>query len=294
MSVVDVYKKSFDILKQNPKIVLPYIAYFIAIVVIEVIIFLSVGLLGAASGGAAALLGSGSFVGALALLGIIAALLSVLMSGTYLAIAGQGYDSGKVTLGAAFDVSKRRFVPLLGYTVIVIVIALVILVPFIAVGWSSLRDLGSGFGSVLSSGASGLTASSLTPLILLGFRVLSLFIIYILVAGIVSIFYYTGTAIIVLDNKGAVEALKQSIGIGRTRFVQIVGLYLLGLVIGICFAVVYVVLLIIPILGIILAYLLQFFFASWISMIPAVYYLNEIKKSAAPEPKKTIPKRTKS
>ncbi|MDE1860171.1 MAG: hypothetical protein KGH72_00450 [Candidatus Micrarchaeota archaeon] len=132
----------------------------------------------------------------------------------------------------------------------------------------------SAITNLMSSAGSGANTGQWVPLLVTGV----VFVILALVIGIIlGILLYNGYAVAVLERLGPVDAFKKSIDIGRKRFWNILGLFALIILITLGYIAVYFLISLIPVIGSIIDIVLSIVFGVWSTMLPATFYMEYVK-----------------
>lgn len=177
---------------------------------------------------------------------IASVIVSLILACVYSDITRQAYTKRKILLTQSFSVAKSRFLPLLWtYFLEFLIIALI-------------------FGGLFGIGFVG----GITGLILA-------IIVGVIVILLAVFFFYETPAIVVLENKSGLEAIKRSCSIARHNFWSLV---MVILIVGIIVSTVSNSLGSVPYIGLILSNIAGLFLNTWNSMIPAIFYYEYEKR----------------
>lgn len=179
---------------------------------------------------------------------ILFIIISILLDCVYSDITRQAYSKKKIFLTKAFSVAKSRFLSLLWTYFLQFLIVVLILSAFFGLGL---------FLIVIRIGIIGFIG--LILLIILG-------AITVLLA---FVFFYETPAIVVLENKSGLEAIRRSYSIARNNFWSLVAVMLIVFIVT---GLVTSGLASIPYVGLIISSLAGLFLSTWNSMIPALFY----------------------
>lgn len=174
--------------------------------------------------------------------------ISVFLSCVYAEITRQSYTQHRVSLSQSFSVAKSRFLSLLWTYIVEFLIMVLVFVALIALG-----VLGGTIGGIVLAALIGIVS-------------LVLF----------NLFFYETPAIVVLEGKGGLEAVKRSYEIGRRNLGS---LFVVLLIVGIIAGTVKGGLGQIPYVGSILSTLSMLFLNTWYYMIPNVFYYEYEKRA---------------
>jgi hypothetical protein len=288
MSITDVFSKTFNILKDNPKIVLPNLIFtsLIGGLVLYSVFSLLSGVYGISILGSHAVQAgvhqTRSVSEVLALIThiipiiifvyLIALFVNPLLNGMYINIADQGYRKGKISLSTAFSTIRRSYFSLFATELLITIVWIVVLLVFAVV--FLLPTIGTG----------GLLHLLWLIAGCLIFLALSIFI---------GICLYESYAIVVIERIGAINAVRKSIEIGKQNLGSIFKIFLVTPVIVLVYSVFIGMLqtaleFVFSIrsdvfFGTIIAQIINFVLNSglgaWIAMIPAGFYFDYVKKA---------------
>ncbi len=286
MGVSDIFGYAFDTIKNNPKIILPYL---LLIIFAGGIVLYSVlgGLeniygpsLFTTPAGPQAPFGMAQltqfFVGVLPVLSLvflIAIFITPLIFGIYLSLADQSYRKKSINLGAAFHSAVRRYVDLLATYVLIAIIWIIAILIIAAIFLLPLVSFGAGFGTLLW--------------LLLGMLVLLATVI------LLSILFYQAYTVVILENLGAVAAVRRSVAIGKQNISAIFSIFALSALIVIGYIIVIGILAVAIegsfalshhlLYGITISQAINFILdsamASWFALIPVGFYMTYVKKA---------------
>lgn len=283
-ATLDLLGNAYDILKNNPKIIVPYL-------IISVFTAILQNLIPNSGFGSGALgLGVAFSVVAIVIFGyLIVFVLQIFLTGFYVSIADQGYKKETISFDKAFAVAKQNFVRILLTYLLLFVIAVIVAIVLIAIFLAPLFALGLFSGS--SSSSTGLAGAGII-VILFGLAL----IIIIPLTILITILLYQLYPALVLETLGPVNAIKRSIAIGRNNMVPILLVFLATAAVGFLFAIIpYLIAVGISLLnqlaGSILSGIVQSIVVSWSSLIPVLFYYNYVAKPASTSlaPKTTPP-----
>ncbi len=279
MGIGAVFTKTFDILKKNPKIIWPYLIFTAVIGVAALYFSLSLvssysGSLGSATPGyaAAALDVLAGLVPLILVVMLVSVFVAPFMYGMYMDIADQGYGGGKVLLKKAYDTARANYLNMLlagiavgiCWVVAVAVLAIVFALPAAAFGLHFTTGLWIALGVLVS----------IVALILL------------------SIYLFEVYAVVIIEGKSPIDAIRRSFDIGKKNLGSIFGVLAITCVIGVCFAIVdSLVIIALEFLltagvgrgfGIagaqVVNFILSAAFSSWIALLPVGFYKEFISK----------------
>ncbi|MFI5412756.1 MAG: hypothetical protein ACHQX1_02600 [Candidatus Micrarchaeales archaeon] len=291
MGITEIFGKTFDIVKNNPKIILPYLVFTMIIGVFVIYsVFSSIGTIYSSPmipGGAHTTPSLNSIiqvyetlVPVLVLIIGLSVFIAPLLLGAYIDIADQGYNRTKVSMSRAFDVAKKNYVHMFLTGLLLFII------------WTV-------FGATF-------IVAFVLPIVISHVHLLTVLwlllgcILFFILGIILCLLLYEAYAVVILEKLGAVEAVKRSIDIGKKNlgaiFAVIVVTVLISLgyslVIGIAVSVIQI-----PLelsgnifLGVGIGQFINFVFSSvlssWIALIPVGFY----KEYVASKSKKRIRK----
>lgn len=269
MSITTPIVNSYNIVRNQPKVVVPYLLFAILFAIIGVVVFvlLILSYLGTAGPSSVPL---GTIIAFVVVAGILGIVGGAIMDGTYISMAAQGLK-GKITIRTAFDNAMNKLLSLLGVTLLIAVVSVA------AIGGISVIF---GIGTLIAT-FSNISSMSHAALIAAFLSLIPFFIVVIIVGGVLTIFFYLATVLVILENKGAVDALITSINLGAKNFVTILIFLVVVFVISILASLIFAVINLIPIIGQIITFILGLFLYSWNFMLPTMFYFEYIKKPAA-------------
>lgn len=271
MSVLQAYSKSFMILREHWKALLPTVALLLIAFLIALVA--SAFFIVQASAAASSLLSNAAIVVILVL--FLSILLAALfLQGMYASIASQGIK-GEVSLGQAFDDSRSRLSSLFIFDLIYVIVAVAIGAALLSTSYGSVLSEISAFSSASGSSMAGF--SNIALIQALFSTVGPLFIAFVSIMFLLGIFFYTGPPLIVLEKKGGIEGLVASFSVGRTRFVTILLIELLAVVITLVSSFLVGALSLVPYVGQLLGLVVQIIITSWLAMVPAVFYIENVR-----------------
>jgi hypothetical protein len=151
------------------------------------------------------------FIGALGLIIIVALFVGLPMQGFYIAIAEQGYKKQKISMSAAFDVAKARYLSLLGAAVLYFIIVFVIAIVFILV-FAVLFILPGHLVHILGA--------------------LLLLLIGVVLVFLLGISFYQLYTVVILEKRDPVDAIKRSMDIGRKLWGEILAVIIISTIIS--------------------------------------------------------------
>lgn len=280
MGVIEVFSKTFDILKGNPKIIWPYLIFTFAIGFLAVFLALGAALAFHVSSAAPANSLSAATVTKLitvliplyAVIALIAIIVAPFFYGTYISLADQGYgQKKKVNLGKAFNVAKANYLNMLLTFIAIGIISLVVLGIFAVVFIAPIAV----YGLHIATGA------------WLAIGVLVAIVVVVLLA----IYLYQAYPVVALERKGPIEAIKRSVQIAKQNTGNVFFMLLATFLLGLAFSIVDTILVFIiqvPLelagnltLGIGIAQTVNFIlggvFSAWIALTPAGFYKEFVK-----------------
>jgi MFS family permease len=272
MKSLDTAIESFRIVYKNPKIiVIPFVMYILSFVLIFAI-GLSFGI-NTLLGGDLSSIFSSVFLLIIFLLLIIAFLIYPIFNGMLISSGIQAVK-GKLSLSKAFEETKKKYLSLLGVSLISAGIFLSLFIPLIFLILVGIIFHTSDFGGG-------------------GIFIMSIFIIiYLILVGIASIFLlaslFEANVLVFTENKKAVEAVKRSFYIGKKKFLSIFAslffLFIVALGIGFVLGIFGILfnfideILGLPIFGILFLIFVEIpihsFISSSSSILPVVFYYN--------------------
>jgi hypothetical protein len=262
-SITQVLRESWDVIKTEPSVVLPYavIAILLAAVVgTATVLFLVPTLIGMQAAGS---LSAGHVLSAIvaplfAAIGaavVVSFFIAPILTGIYISIAAQTRQrkGSRASIAKAFIVARKNYIRLLEVELIVLVIeaviAVVILSPFIL---------------SIASGTFSLTYAGLL-------------LVAAVVLFFVSMFLFLPSVITVVENKGPIEAVKKSFEVAKAKFYPIFRLYLVLIGIGIVYGVVTGIIGVIPFVGAAIVFVMALVYSTWNLMVPVFFYLDFVK-----------------
>ncbi|MHB1829917.1 MAG: hypothetical protein ACYCO0_00830 [Candidatus Micrarchaeaceae archaeon] len=275
MDIFDVISNSAKAVKDHPKYLVP--AFFIMLLGFVLGGILGISLLTSMPSHISTgqsiytkLLSMGIYMGPLiTLLFIIICLSSIFVNGMFIDLCYK-WKSKKVSLAGAFAVAKTRYKELLIYAVVAFAInaalAAILLLPVVFIGYNN----------VIYPYLNGIQIKSSGFIVFLA-ALLILGALYIIAEIILSILLWLGPPMVVIDRMAAIPALKASIAAGKKDGVRI---FLTMLALGIItagFVVVTSIIQIIPVLGAVLALILDIAFATFTAIIAPMYYITFFK-----------------
>ncbi len=274
MGLIELFKKSFNVLRDNPKIILPVLLLALLFGGVSVMWATHIlrGLPTQPSLLTSGLYQSfGSLFVVFLFLFVVMLFVNPIIKGFYISSLDQGYKRRKVSLKSALDATTRNYLRLLLTEV------LLDLIWFVAIAIIGLVF----FAPVVFHGlglATGL-------LLLLG--ILVFVVVYILL----SIYLYQAYVVVMYEGSKAVDAVKKSIEIGRRHFFDIFAVLVLtaiflmvfvafdvAIVGGVEFLVALGSRAAAVVVGSVLSIILASFFDAWIYMIPAAFYKGYIDR----------------
>lgn len=204
--------------------------------------------------------------------GVVSFIVGIYVKGAYIDLA-HGWKSKNVSLSKSFGVSWSRYRDLFIYELTVVVINLI--VAAILIGPLFYSSLGSIVLPYLNN-------VPITHAAAFSFLLLALVIgvIYVIISVILAILFAMGSPIVVLEKKPAMEALRQSIAIGKKSALQIFGLFVLEALVVIVLTVVAEILGLIPFIGFILAAIMYLVVTTFGELVVPMYYVTLYKKPA--------------
>ncbi len=261
MGAVDVIRQSFEMIKENPIIIVPYIALIILIGIIGILLVVSllpkilatvsaIHVTSISASSALHLIGSlvGGSIASIAAAVIIIWLISILFTGAYISLAKQIMGKKSADLRSAFHESASRYWSLLGASII----------NFVLRGGAALVFFGLAIVSIPSS----------VPMAVL------LILVGIIAEILLLVLVFESYAVVMIEGKGALDAVRKSFSIGRSKFWSLLGIFVLLLAIALIIGA----LRLIPILGPVIAFLCDSVLAIMGMTIPAVFYYTMVSK----------------
>jgi hypothetical protein len=284
MEVANIMSKAYDIVRNNPKIVWPYIFFLLFLGGIglgasyaALSPFYTVGLNAQVANPTPTffyhMVGQVYHTVAPILIGVLllALFIGPILYGIYVSIADQGLQKTRVNLGRAFSVAKKNYVKILLASILVLIIWGIVGAIFVAVFVSPAAYLGLQLGSVLW--------------VLIGSVLLVLAII------LLGIFFFTLYPAVVLERLKPMMAIQRSYEIGRKHmwlifrllFVTLIVEIGAGVVISLITTAVQIpVALLSPIWGVAVAQIVNIVLnaalVSWTILIPVVFYKEHVGK----------------
>jgi len=282
MGISDLFGKAFGILKANPKIILPYLAYTAIIGVISIYVSLSIA--GSASA-AGVNMASGFFSQAattlvkliplLIFVIIVAVFATPFLIAMYISIADQGYKSKTVYLAKAANVAKSNYLNMLLALILVGVILIIVVLALAALFGLPALVIGHGIGRVLW--------------LLLGV------IVSVVVLVALALCLYETYTVLILERLGPIAAIERSFQIGKQKMGPLFKVLLLSMVIAIAFVIVDVIVVFViqfllgisgyKLLGLGIAQTINFIlgsaFNAWFMMVPVAFYKAYVGKAKA-------------
>lgn len=296
MGITNVFGKTFRILRDNPRIIIPNLIFsaFIGSLALYFVFsnlsslyginaLQSAGVHSGAhlAGGLSAML---PFLAALvpfmAIVYLISFFVGPVLYGMYISIAEQGYGKKKVSLRTAWHVAAKNYYNLLAtevlvsiiWIVFVAVLAAIFVVPAVLAIASPLVGAWLGIGTV----------------------------IFIVGSVLIGIALYEAFAVVIMERLGAFKAIKRSIAIGKRYPCKVFKIFLLALLIVVVYAILISIFqaaleIAFAFAGIIFAgaiiaqavnFVLNSAVGSWISMVPLGFYLDYVRRRAAVAPRR--------
>ena len=272
------FNKSFDILRANPKIILPYLIFTAVIGILAV--YASLLLVGSASSTGVNTASSflslalgtlGRLVPLIVLIAALAILVIPLIIGAYISIADQGYQKKKVSLRIAFGVAKRNYLNMLLLSILVTIIWIAV---FAVIG----------LAFVVPAFMLGRVGTALW--LLLGM------IVSIVVMVVLTLYLYEAYTVVILEKLGPIGAVRRSFQIGKQRLGLLFKVFALTILVAMGFVIVdsiAVIIIEIPLslsgqmllgigIGQALNFLLSSAFSSWFIMISVAFYKEYVGK----------------
>jgi hypothetical protein len=260
MSVENVIRFGIETLRKYPKIALPNVLSWITSALMSAIIVLALGDVGSAIGATPldqaianeALLGSiisiaiTYFIIALPVIAL-SFVINVFLFCVYSDIARQAHAGRGILVTKSFSAARGKLLPMTWTFVVGTALMLLVFSAVFALG--------------LLGGALGIGISIIT----------------IAIIALLSLpFFYEIPAIVVLENKRGIEAVKRSFGMARGNLGP---LYFVMLIIGIATGIVNSVVGGIPYAGAMLIYIVDIFLSAWALMTPVAFYYEYAKKA---------------
>jgi hypothetical protein len=288
MGITNVFGKTFGILRNNPKILVPNLIFTVILGTAALYIVFSIlgGVYGAGIYGSAAVQprthGAGtlsmilSFLHALllplVLLYVISLFIEPLLYGMYINIAHQGYGKSKVSLRTALRAAKASYGKLLGTEALTIAIWIIAAAILAAVFVLPIVVLGTGVFQLLWLG-------------------LGIFIA-IFAAVLLGICLYEAYAVVMIERLGPAAAIKRSVSLGRQNTMSVFKIFLVTIAIVAVYSALigtFQTLLELGfsavgslLIGMAIAQIINFVLSSglsaWIAMIPAGFYFDYLRK----------------
>lgn len=248
MSLEKVLEFSFSLFKKDLKIVLPNVLNLIPSALLSLIILQGFNSITTSLfiKSKEMLLKSILFYLSLGIVVFIASILiSIFLLCVYCDITRQAVKKKKISLVNAFEVGKSKFFKFLSTSLLAFVIVVLIEILFI-------------------------------PLIFLGAVGLLVIIILIVVTNLIAfVFFFEIPAVVVLEDKEGIEAIRTSYEIGRKKFWSLIlALFLVLFISGIVNSALSQ----IPFIGIIITSIAGLFLNTWIEMLPTTFYFFEFKQ----------------
>ncbi len=278
MDIFNVVTSSINSLKRNPKLLLP--SFILVIFAVVVMAALSGLFLRAIPGQVTSnhqlysrlVLAVTSIAPVLILFAFIVFLAVVLVKGMYIDLS---YNLRKFpkrpSLRHSFRMAMFRYKDLLEFEVIVAIVYLVLVL--ILLGPLFLLAQGSIIIPYLNGLA--ITSSALFSFLLAALVLIAVFAVLSLAA---LILLWLGPCVVVLDGKGAKEALMASVSIGKKEPLRIFGILVIAYLISAAAMLVSRWLQAIPVLGVIISFIIGIGVMSFIELIAPMYYLAFHKK----------------
>ena len=288
MGVADIFGKTFQILRKNPRIVVPYLLFtFLVGGVVLYTVFSGLGNLYGSGifglrGIAHANLSAGLpaviqfFTGLLTvmvLLGVFSLIVTPFLLGTYINIADQGYGKGIVAFNKAFKVARDNYSRLLGIELLLAVIWIIVLVVLAAIFASPIiffgANLASGIWLVIGMGVG------------------------IAVSVLLGILFYEAYTVAVLENRDVADAIRRSISIGKMNLARIFTIFLITAAILIVYITIITILQVLLETGLagfgslfvgatiaqVVNYMLSSGLAVWMALIPVGFYKEYVRSA---------------
>ena len=293
IEATDIFVKTFNILRSNPRVVLPLLAF--TLIIGGITLYYVFSLLNGPYGVNGVALGhhiktNSSYLSTLIpffekivmfilLLILVSFFITPLLTGFYISVANQGYIKSRISTGTAFSFAKKAYLTLLAteliiYAIWIAAIAILALIFILPVGY-----FGRGIGTIIW--------------LLLG-GIISLIILIFL-----GVLLYEAYPIAAMERVGAIGAIKRSVDVGwrKIREIFVVFLVTAAILIGYItilgllqttlefLASTYGVLSI----GIIIAQTINFILGSglnsWFLMVPVGFYKGYVEAGVGNKPK---------
>ncbi len=275
MNQAAIISRSINAIKEHPKFLLPYLGLIVASVFIGIFVAVAVIIyLSTSASSSTVSMHILSVIITLLPLFILAAafifLVYVYLNGVYISMASLYVANGNPSITKALSASAARFKDLLILEIIVsfayLLSAIVILYPVIGPAQSLISAIQSGAGHIMAHLLEFVSYSFMFG------------IIYIAVAIVLSILFFVAPPMVVLGKKGPIDALRESINIGKNNCMYIFILLLLSFLVILAVDLIIAVFSIIPLLGTIINLILSMFIGVFSMLIAPIYYLSLMKK----------------
>lgn len=288
MEGIDVASNIFTSIKNHPKILVPQLVYLIIIGIAAAALIIpplasvatSINSTAQTTPSGTAVIGLlasaiSQLIPSLIILVIIGALFGVILQAMYTDMASK-WKNNDFSLSDSFGVALSRFVDLFIYTIILTVIELVIVLILFSPTIAALYKIG----------ASGI-APQTTQLVQILAGALVSVLLGIIVAIILAPLLLAAPAIIVIEKKGAIAALKSSIDLGKKDFFGILGVLVIAACVYAVFYVLIILVDIIPYIGVIITLILSIILSSFLYSVAPMYYITfgqqKLNPAAAPK-----------
>ena len=290
MEGIDVLSNIYTALRKHPIYFLPQLIFTILLVlmILAVALPLSSSLIAqnitnSTSSSAAVTALATSFVATLPdflVVGVIMFLAIVLFNGMYIDLVSK-WKNASASLSESVNATISRFVDLFLYYLLISVIEAAI---FFIVFAPSIGPFLNAIGSPSSAASTAWIGAGLG---LLGSAAVCVVLSVILVP-----LFFTAPVIIMLENKGPIKALRESIAIGRKDFFGILGVLVVFVVAYLIIAGAANAIAVIPVVGPLLNLVVSMFLPILSYLIAPMYYVTFVKKtSAKPARTKATPAR---
>ncbi len=275
MEGIDVLSNTYAALKKHPIYILPQLIFTILLVlmILAIALPLSSSLIAQnitnnTSSSVAVTALATSFVATLPdflVVGVIMFLAIVLLNGMYIDLVSK-WKNASASLSESVNVTLSRFVDLFLYYILIFVIEAAIL--FIVFAPS--------IGPFLNAIASPLSAAS-TAWIGASLGLLGSAAVCVVIGVILAPLFFTAPVIIMLENKGPITALKESIAIGRKDFLGILGVLVVFVVAYLIIAGAANAIAVIPVVGPLLNIVVSIFLPILTFVTAPMYYVTFVK-----------------
>ena len=292
MEGIDVASNIFTMLKNHPKVLVPQVVYLIIVIILALALLVPpLASIGASMNSTAPNTPTGAaamafvfstlaqLIPQLIVLVIISALFGLILQGMYIDMATK-WQSKDFSLSDSFGVAVSRYLHLFIFLIILTVIEAVIVFVLFSPTIYTVYNIATSSAAPPPTQVLQIVAGALVS-ILLGF------VAFVILAPLL----FTAPSMIVIDRKGAIEALKSSIALGKKDFFGIIGVLFIAACVYAVFYVLIILLDLLPYIGVVLTLILSLILSAFLYSLAPMYYITFGKKKLSPTamPKASTP-----